>query len=302
MNTLLNLFSIVMFVTCFRVSEQNEHSLKTGFQTFEKDIDVFSTGLAIADFLDNQELDSGLTGEDREKLKDDILQKIAKMLETSETNTILALTLQEEVGRLRDTVSVVRSSLADLDYYLKAENGANELKYKDLFLKRFVEHGVIIEIRKLPDLLTDTAPGLPKPLKSVVLDTTECNMTSVVEFEQVYANLISKAVTLQLVYTKFTELNLDYVKDYWDNLLPGVQNTFDDMENVCIDKFEESVSREIIEDVPVEKLHNNNKERYNWKWNDVFQYQPVASSKWHYFVSPPRKLNSLGLKMYLCFR
>lgn len=276
----------LVFVRCFHHSEQKASKvLKTGFQVFEKAIDIFSAGLGIADFLDKRESNSGLTEEDLDRLKNDILKKVEQMLAISESNIILFLNLQEEVARLKDINSVVKSSLADLDYYIKAEDETEKVKYKALFLKRFEEHDVVVEIRKLPALLSDTIPELSKPLKYLILDTTKCNMTSILEFEQFYANLISNAVALQFVYTETSNLNLDYVQDYWNIALNGTQNTFDEMENVCIDKFEESVSKEILEDLSAEDLHKNTKERYNWKYNDVFEYQPGTSYKFHYFIS-----------------
>ena len=281
---------LLIFVLCFHQSEQKvAKALKIGFQVFEKAISIFKTGLSIADYFDKSEPDSGLTVEDLQKLRNDIIQQVEHMLQISENNIILALTLQEEVGRLKHIVSVVRSSLADLDYYLKAENEPEKLKYKELFLKRFEEHDVVVEIRKLPVLLSDNVPELSKPMKYLILDTTNCNMTSIIEFEQFYAKLISSAVTLQLVYTEISDLNLDYVQAYWDNMIDNVQNTFDEMENVCIDKFEVSVSKEILEDIPPKDLQKNNKERYNWKWNDVFEYQPFTTNEWHYVISLPGK-------------
>ena len=126
------------------------------------------------------------------------------------------------MGRLKDIVSVVRSSLADLDLYFKATNGTEE-DYKKLYQNRFEEHDVIVQIRKLPSLLSDTVPELSKPLKYLILDTTKCNMTSIVEFEYFYANLISHAITLQFAYTEFANLNLDFVQEYWDTNLDQVQ-------------------------------------------------------------------------------
>ena len=66
-----------------------------------------------------------------------------------------------------------------------------------------------------------------------------------------------------------------------------LQDAFDEMENLCVAKFEDSVSNEIVEDVSAEDLHKNNKERYNWLWNDVFEYQPAASYQLHFFKRLP---------------
>ena len=213
----------LVLLLCLQPSEEKSVTvLKIGFQVFEKALNIFKTGRSIADFFNKKETDPGITEEDLARLKDDILQEVEQMLAISESNIILVLTLQEEVGRLKDIVSVVRSSLADLDLYFKATNGTEE-DYKKLYQNRFEEHDVIVQIRKLPTLLSDTVPELSKPLKYLILDTTKCNMTSIVEFEYFYANLISHAITLQFAYTEFANLNIDFVQEYWDTNLDQVQ-------------------------------------------------------------------------------
>lgn len=259
--------------------------LDVGLKAVTTAIDIAGTAIAVVDFLD--EGDSGATTEDLDKLRDDIIQKVSDLIKESETRITLVIDLQQKVERLTTIKTAISSALEDLDRYLEAESADDQTYSKRIFIERFDEHDTILLIRELSSLLTATVPDLSKSMASLILETTNCNMTSIMEFETFYGNLVSQAVTLDYSYTKIKALPLDIVEADWDDRLSDIQNAFDSIERECVHGFSASVTEEVKQSISLEALQRNSNERYNWKWNDVYQYEPrdIYSHTWHYFVS-----------------
>ena len=281
---------VVALILLFRLAGDADASvLSVGMGVLQAAVDIFGIAVDVVDFFEQRDTPAGVTQADLDKLKLDILKKMDYMLSNYKAEIILALQLQEEVGRLKETTSRIQSSLEDLKNLMLARNKSEEKIYKALFKQRFDEHDIIVEIRKLAGLLTEIIPELSEPLKDLILDTTKCNMTAVVEFENFYARLISEAVTLQLVHGWISNHSSYFVQQYWDNTLPHIQTTFHDMENVCIDTFDHYVADEVKLDVSAETIFDNSKQRYPWKTIDVFDFPLKNSFKEHYHRSLPRK-------------
>ena len=71
----------LVLLLCLQPSEEKSVKvLKIGFQVFEKAVNIFKTGLSIADFFNKKETDPGITEEDLARLKDDILHEVEQML------------------------------------------------------------------------------------------------------------------------------------------------------------------------------------------------------------------------------
>ena len=284
---------VLLFVLCFNAITSKK--LQIGLEAVTYAIDIAGTAIAVVDFLD--ESDSGATTEDLERLRDEIVQKVTDLIKESETNIILVIDLQQKVERLTTIKTAIASALEDLERYLEAENENDQNYYENLFKERFEEHDTILLIRELSTLLTATVPDLSKSMTSLILETTNCNMTSIMQFENFYANLVSQGVTLDYAYTKTKVLQLDYVKADWDDRLSDIQNAFDSMESECVNRFSATVAEEVKQNISLEALYKNSNERYNWKWNDDYQYEPrdMHSHTWHYFVS----LKGTCHKLYL---
>lgn len=281
---------VFVLILLFRLAGDADASvLSVGMGVLQAAVDIFGIAVDVVDFFEKRDTPAGVTQADLDKLKTDILEQMDYMLSNYRAEIILALTLQEEVGRLKETISRMQSSLEDLKNLMLVRNKSEEIIYKARFKQRYDEHGVIVEIRKLPALLTESIPELSKPLKDLILDTTKCNMTAVVEFEKFYARLISDAVTLELVYEWVSNNSWYFVQQYWDNNLPHVQKTFHDMENVCIATFDNYVTDEVKLNVSTETIFDNSKQRYPWKTTDVFDFPPENSFKELYQRSLPQK-------------
>lgn len=281
---------IVVLMLVFRLAGDTDASvLSAGMGVLKASIDIFGAASQVVDFFEKRDTPVGVTQAELDKLKTDILQQMDYMLSNYKGEIILALTLQEEVGRLKETTSRIQSSLEDLKNLMLARNKSEETIYKALFKQRYEEHDIIVEIRKLAGLLTETIPELSKPLKDLILDSTKCNMTAIVEFEKFYARLISDAVTLQLVYGWISNHSSYFVQQYWDTKLPYIQTTFQDMENVCIATFDDYVDDDVKLNVSTETIFDNSKQRYPWKTIDVFDFPPKNSFKYHYHRSLPQK-------------
>lgn len=264
-------------------------ALNVGLDILTGAVDIISNVFGVVDFFEKRDTPEGVTQADLDKLKNDILQQMDYMLDYYKTEIILGLTLQIEVGRFKETISRLKSSLEDLKNLILARNKSEENMYKALFKQRFDEHDVIVEIRKLPDLLTATIPELSRPLTKLILDTTKCNMTAIIKFEKFYAHLIFDAMTLHFIYGWISNHSNYFVKQYWDNKLPQIQETVDDMENVCINTFDTYVDDEVKVNVSIDTILANSIQKYPWKTIDVFDFPPENSFKEHYHRSLPRK-------------
>ena len=280
---------LLLVAFCFNIQQTNQKGgkqLEIGLEYATLALDIAGTALSVINFMDEQD-DPEVTAEDLDTLRDDVVQQVSGLITETENNVISVIKLQQKVERLTDIKSIIASSLVDLERYLKAETATDQTDHMNLFIQRFEEHDAILVIRELATLLTDTVPELSEPMSSLILETTNCNMTSINEFEKYYASLVSQSLTLEYAHAKMTDLNLDFVEENWDNKLTNIQNAFDSMESDCVEKFSASVTEEVKEEISLGDLHQNSKDRYNWKWNDVYQYDPrdTTSHLWNYFIA-----------------
>ena len=281
---------VLLVAFCFNIQQTNQKggkggkTLTSGFGVVSFALDIAGTALSIVNFMDEQD-DPEVTEEDLDRLREEVVQQVSGLITETESNVISVINLQQKVERLTDIKSIISSSLVDLERYLKTET--DQTNYKDLFIQRFKEHDAILLIRELASLLTDTIPELSESMSSLIIETTNCNMTSLIEFEIFYGNLISQGITLEYANAKMNNLSLDLVEEYWDNKLTNIQNVFDSMESDCVGKFSASATEEVKKEISLEDLHENSNNRYNWKWNDVYQFDPRDSSShlWNYFVA-----------------
>lgn len=278
----LRVYTLCCLIFCTNIQRSEQVALST---LFSLGLSVFNTALSIVDLVKNE--DAGLTQADLNDLKNDVLQDIEKLVEQTESSIILNVMLQNGVRRLENIKNVIQSSIDDLEYYLKTETEEAQNSYRDLFTTRYEEHDVILHIRDLPTLLTDTIPELSQSMISLIWDATNCNMTTIMNFEIFYGNLVSEAVTLEYAYTRFkNESQMNVVEADWNDRLTTIQTAYQSMESECVDRFSDSITKEIKQDVSLEALYRNSNERYNWRWSDAYQYKPQANAHtWNYFVS-----------------
>lgn len=291
MESVKGLSVMLLIVLCFNVKQTKQkssggsggsNSLMIGLEAVSFGLEIFNTALNIKELLDEE--DPQLTTEHLDSLRDEILISISDMLENIETDIILVIKLQHKVSRLTEIKVAMSSSLIDLERYLRSDS-EDRKSHEDEFIKQFQK----TTVQELRTLLTGTVPNLSTPMTSLIVNTTDCNMTSIMEFENFYGKLVSQGITLEYAYAKLKVLNIDYVYEYWNESLILVQKAYDIMENECIARFSESVVKEVKQNIVLGDLHKNSNERYNWKWNDVYQYEPrdTASHAWNYFVSLP---------------
>ena len=277
----LRTYTLCCLIFCANIQLSGPVALST---MFSLGLSIFNTGLGIVDLVNKEE--SGLTQADLDTLKEGVLQDIDTLVKKTEYSIILNVMLQNGVRRLENIKNVIQSSIDDLKFYLIAETEVDQTSYRDLFQQRYEEHNVILHIRDLSTMLTDNIPELSQSMISLIWDTTNCNMTSIMNFEIFYGNLVSEAVTLEYAYTRFKNESLDVVEADWNDRLTSIQNAYRSMESECIDRFSASMTEEVKQDVSLEDLHRNSNERYNWRWNDAYQYKPQANAHtWNYFVS-----------------
>ena len=270
------MYMVCCLIFCANIPLTEQGVLSIGKALFSFGLSVFNTALSLVELLDDEE-SGGVTQEDLDKLKADLLQDIGTMIEETESSILLNVMLQTGVNRLETIRNAFKSSLGDLSDYLKTTTSSDQTTYRDLFVKRFEEHNVIVYIRELPTLLTDSIPELSKSMISLIWDTTNCNMTAVMQIETFYANLVSEAATLEYAHTRFKNYSLVVVEAEWNESLAKIQDAFDTMVNECVDRFLSSMTEEFKQDMPLENLKRQSSERYNWRWNDLFEYEPLST-------------------------
>ena len=270
------MYMVCCLIFCANIPLTEQGVLSIGKALFSFGLSVFNTALSLVELLDDEE-SGGVTQEDLDKLKADLLQDIGTMIEETESSILLNVMLQTGVNRLETIRNAIKSSLGDLSDYLKTTTSTDQTTYRDLFVKRFEEHNVIVYIRELPTLLTDSIPELSKSMISLIWDTTNCNMTAVMQIETFYANLVSEAATLEYAHTRFKNYSLVVVEAEWNESLAKIQDAFDTMVNECVDRFLSSMTEEFKQDMPLENLKRQSSERYNWRWNDLFEYEPLST-------------------------
>ena len=284
---------LLLVALCFNIQQTNQKAgksgtkLATGFGVLTIALDIASTAISVVNFIEDQE-DPEVTTEALDALRYNVVQQVSGLITETESNIIAVINLQQKVERLMHIKSVIASSILDLKRYLKLKNTTDQTDYMNQFIQNFEETDAILLIRELSTLLTATIPELSESMSSLIIETTNCNMTSIIEFENFYGNLISQSITLEYSHAKMTkEINLTVVEENWDNRLTNIQNVFDSMESNCVDTFSALVTEEVKAEISPEELHDNSNKRYNWKWNDVYQFDPrdASSQLWNYFIA-----------------
>ena len=298
------LYVVCCLIFCANIQLTEQGILAIGTTLFSVGLSIFNTGLSIVDLL-NEEESGGLTQANLDKLKADLLQDIGTMIEETESSILLNVQLQTSVSRLQTIKSAIKSSLDDLSDYLKTSTASDQTTYKELFKERFEEHNLIVHIRELSTLLIDNIPELSQSMITLIWDLTNCNMTSVMQIETFYANLVSEAATLEYAYTKFKfkNMSLAVIEDEWVERLEKIQRSFDTMDNECVDRFLPSMTDEFNQNMPLEDLKRQSNERYNWRWNDIFEFTPrsVTSHTWFYFETIKGNVTNSNLNAYVIF-
>ena len=278
----LTVLFIVVSLNVKQTQEKGVGALSLGVGLVSLGLDIFNTALSIVDWLnpDSQT-------QDLDKLRDEILLEIAEMLSHLQTEIINVVQVQNKVQDLNRIKSIITSSNEDLKRYLQATDELDKATQGAQFTSRFETTNVVVAARELSAFLTDVVPQLSRPMTELIVESTNCNMTAIVNFQEFYGNLVKLAITLEYVFTELNDQNLDHVENYWNISLPNIQTAFDTIENECVVKFPTSIAEEVKQDVTLEVLHRNSNERYNWKWNDVYQYEPrdTNAQTWNYYIS-----------------
>ena len=292
---------VCCLIFCANIQLTEQGILAIGTALFSVGLSIFNTGMSIVELLNEEE--KVPTQADLDKLKADLLQDIGSMIKETESSIIINVKLQISVNRLQTIKSAIKSSLDDLNEYLKTNTASDQNTSKNWFVERFDEHDLIVYIRELSTLLTDNIPELSQSMISLIWNLTNCNMTSVMLIETFYANLVSEAATLEYAYTKFKNMRLDVIEDEWIERLETIQRSFDTMDNECVDRFLPSMTEEFNQNITLEDLKRQSNERYIWRWNDIFEYEPLSAESyaWFYFVTLKGNITNSNLNMFAMF-
>ena len=277
MRFLLVLITIVAFSGFIPMVKPGALAVLTIFKT---GLNIFETGLEIVNLIKKQS-----TNEDVQAQLEDVRRGLEKLIQSSTTDIIREITLQNKLDRIETIVKELRSLLIDMKNYVLADVLDRE-DYKSLFLNRF-DQRVVAMIRELPGLLAYTIPGLSEPLVDLILDKSNCNMTAIYEFQLFYADLLSDGTTLQFVFRELSNMTSADVEEFWKEKLPGVQGQFDKMEKTCKERQPGYTADEIKQNINAVTMYKNCKERYTWALCDVLYYPPMGTHQFHYHKSVP---------------
>ena len=270
-----------VFILSVIILEQipvSESKSLTVLNIFKAVFDIFKPGFKIIDAIRKQ--NSGFIEDVKTELER-VRKDIDRMVRISTTEIIREITLQNKLDKIETTVYELKSLLIDLKNYVLAENTLDRLNYESLFLERY-DQRVVAMIRSLPELLSYTVPGFSEPLADLILNHSRCNMTAIHAFQMFYVQILSDGFTLQLVFREFLQITSSDVEDFWIANLPKVQERFDSMEETCKERLPQYAVDEIKQNIDVDVMFEQFKERYTWAWSDVFYYPPMGTYQFHY--------------------
>lgn len=102
--------TVVILILSVRLAGDADASvLSAGMGALKASVDIFGIAFQVVDFLEKRDTPAGVTQEELDKLKTDILEQTDFMFSNYKAEIIRALTLQGEVGRLKETISSIQS-------------------------------------------------------------------------------------------------------------------------------------------------------------------------------------------------
>ncbi|KAH3786117.1 hypothetical protein DPMN_164219 [Dreissena polymorpha] len=141
--------------------------------------------------------------------------------------------------------------------------------YKRIFVGNAYQ--VVAKVRYLSKHLLEKITGSGKNIVQLVSDTSRCNRTAVDTMANESIELMPDGMLIEMTWLSMTHnFSLEIEKMFWGTELKTVMSGFQQEYNSCLAKEREMALDDLRNGGDLTLLHNNNGQRYQWPWKDIF--------------------------------
>ncbi|KAH3786136.1 uncharacterized protein LOC127840925 isoform X1 [Dreissena polymorpha] len=222
-------------------------------------LDVAKFAFSIYTHIDNKNSAS--------KEKEEIIQTLSTKIDSASESLYTKLLINLQFNKIEETQLDVNSRMIDLKNCLTARPTEVD-GYKRIFVANAYQ--AVAKVRYLSKHLLDKLPGSGKNIIQLVSDTSRCNRTIMDTMANESLELMSDGMLIEMTWLSVSNnFSLEIEKTFWGNELKTVMSGFQQEYNSCSAKEREMALEDLRNAGDLTVLHNNNKQRYQWPWNDI---------------------------------
>ncbi|KAH3786123.1 uncharacterized protein LOC127840923 isoform X2 [Dreissena polymorpha] len=222
------------------------------------------------------------------KEKEEIIQTLSNKIESASESLYTKLLINLQFNKIEETQLDVNSRMIDLKNCLTAKQSEVD-GYKRIFVANAYQ--AVAKVRYLSKHLLEQIPGSGKNIIQMVSDTSRCNRTAMDTMANESLDLMSDGMLIEMTSLRMSDnFSFEIEKTFWGNELKIVMAGFQQEYNSCSAKEREMALEDLRNGGDLTVLHNNNKQRYQWPWNDIFLIDNGIPDVFGYYQVDEKKI------------